>query len=110
MGKIRKGSASAVSVLGILCLICGVCVSVISWVLASKAPTSISYTDGFHSSTTYIYAYWWGGLGISIYLCCKASLKSCLSVFLEFLKLFLYLHGTISVRKTISKLLRTRHS
>ena len=30
MGKIRKGSASAVSVLVILCLICGVCVSVIS--------------------------------------------------------------------------------
>ena len=89
MRKISKGSASAVSVLGILCLICGVCISVISWVLASKAPTSISYTDGFQESTTYIHTYWWGGLGVSIYLCCKASLKSCFSeLFQCFFRIF----------------------
>lgn len=67
MGKISKGSAAAVLILGTLCLIWGVCSSVISWVLASKAPTSISYSDGgFQEQTRYIHTYWWGGLGVSI--------------------------------------------
>ena len=88
MGKISKGPATAVSVLGSLCLIWGVCISVISWVLASKAPTSISYKDGFQESKIYIHAYWWGGLGVSIYLCCKTSFKSCFSVFSEFFEIF----------------------
>ena len=45
MGKISKGFGSAIAVLGILCLIFGICISVISWVLASKTPTSISYSE-----------------------------------------------------------------
>ena len=103
MGKISKGPAASVSVLGSLCLIFGVCISVISWILASKAPKSISYTNGgFHQSTTYIPAYWWGGLGVSIYLCCKTSLKSCFSVFTEFFETF-SLHRIIFVMRTIPK-------
>ena len=103
MGKISKRFATSVSVLGSLCLIWGVCISVISWVLANKAPTSISYTnDGFQTSTIHIHAYWWGGLGVSIYLCCKTPLKSCFSVFTEFFETF-SLHRIIFVIKTIPK-------
>ena len=67
MRKISKGFGSAIAVLGILCLIFGICISVISWVLASKTPTSISYSeDGVWERSHSIYSYWWGGLGVSI--------------------------------------------
>ena len=109
MGKISKRSAAAVSGLGSVCLILGVCISVISWVLTRRTPTVISYSDGrFGELTTYIHAYWWGGLSVSIYFCCNIPLKSCFSVFLEFLKLFFCLHKIISVIKTNHKLLWTK--
>lgn len=66
MGKISKGFGSAVAVLGILCLIFGICISVISWVLAGKTPTSISYYKNGVYENNSIYSYWWGGLGVSI--------------------------------------------
>ena len=103
MGKISKRCATSVSALGSLCLIWGVCISIISWVLANKAPTSITYrNDGFQRSKIYIHTYWWGGIGVSIYLCCKTSLKSCFSVFIEFFETF-SLHRIIFIIKTIPK-------
>ena len=45
MGKISKGFSLTIAILGVLCLIWGICISVISWVLASKAPTSVTHTD-----------------------------------------------------------------
>ena len=67
MGKISKGFGSAIAVLGILCLIFGICISVISWVMAGKTPTSITYYENKHRTNSYsINSYWWGGLGVSI--------------------------------------------
>ena len=67
MGKISKGFGSAIATLAILCLIFGICISVISWVLAGKTPTSVSYYEDGKWETSYsIYSYWWGGLGVSI--------------------------------------------
>ena len=67
MGKISKGFGSAIAVPGILCLIFGICISVISWVMAGKTPTSITYYEnGYWKNSYSIYSYWWGGLGVSI--------------------------------------------
>ena len=70
MGKISKGFSLTIAILGVLCLIWGICISVISWVLAGKAPTSITHTDNtFSSYSTESYSinpYWWGGLGVSM--------------------------------------------
>ena len=67
MGKISKGFSLTIAILGVLCLIWGICTSVISWVLASKAPTSVTHTDYIDSTESYsIYPYWWGGLGVSM--------------------------------------------
>ena len=67
MGKVSKGFGSAIATLGILCLIFGICISVISWVLAGKTPTSISYYKVDKGENSYsIYPYWWGGLDVSI--------------------------------------------
>ena len=66
MGKISKGFGSAIAVLGVLCLIFGICISAISWVLAGKTPTSISYNKDGGETSYSIDSYWWGGLGVSI--------------------------------------------
>ena len=71
MAKIRKGFSITITILGVLCLIWGICISVISWVLAAKTPRFI-YEKDMNSNTIpstrsyYIYTYWWGGLGVSI--------------------------------------------
>ena len=67
MGKISKGFSLTIAILGVLCLIWGICISVISWVLAGKAPASIRHTYDSYSTDSYsIPSYWWGGLGVSI--------------------------------------------
>ena len=68
MAKISKGFSLTIAILGVLCLIWGICISVISWVLVGKAPTSVSYKDGVDTSSYEIQTYWWGGLGVSIKL------------------------------------------
>ena len=71
MAKIRKGFSITITILGVLCLIWGICISVISWVLAAKTPRFITVKD-MNSNTilstrsSSIYKYWWGGLGVSI--------------------------------------------
>ena len=59
MGKISKGFSLTIAILGVLCLIWGICISVISWVLAGKTPTYVSYDDGFNKRHYYIQTYWW---------------------------------------------------
>ena len=67
MGRISKGFSLTIAILGVLSLIWGICISVISWVLSSKAPTSITHNDGSYRTDSYsIQAYWWGGFGVSI--------------------------------------------
>ena len=66
MAKINKRFSKAVAVLGMLCLIWGICISIISGVLASKAPNYIYYNDGSTSTDYYINSYWWGGAVVSI--------------------------------------------
>lgn len=72
MGKVTKGFSLAVAILGVLCLIWGACISIISWVVAGNAPTSITVQSlGPWSSTTTtetrnINSYWWGGCGFLI--------------------------------------------
>ena len=66
MAKINEGFSKAVAGLGMLCLIWGTCISIISGVLASKAPTYIYYYDGSTSTNYYINSYWWGGAVVSI--------------------------------------------
>ena len=59
MGKISKGFSLTIAILGVLCLIWGMCISVISWILAGKAPTSITHTYGSYSTDYYsIPPYW----------------------------------------------------
>lgn len=71
MAKIRKGFSITIIILGVLCLIWGICISVISWVLAAKTPRFITEKD-MNSNTILwtrsysFYNYWWGGLGVSI--------------------------------------------
>ena len=72
MGKISKAFSLTIGILGGLCFVWGVSISVISWVLHSKAPTSITITYHEHfvkssRKTTHIQSYWWGGIGVSIY-------------------------------------------
>ena len=68
MGKISKGFGSAIKIIGILCLIAGICISCISWELAGKTPTSITYYINGYEKRRYNpkYSYWWEGLGVSI--------------------------------------------
>ena len=70
MGKISKGFSLTIAILGVLCLIWGICISVISWVLAGKTPTSITHTyvsySIYSTDSHSIQQYWWGGLGVSI--------------------------------------------
>ena len=66
MAKISNGFSKTVAVLGILCLMWGICISIISGVLASKAPTYTYYNDGSTSRYYYINPYWWGGAIVSI--------------------------------------------
>ena len=68
MGKISKGFSLTIGILGGLCFVWGVSILVISWILQSKAPTSITYREHFAKSSrkTYIHPYWWGGIGVSI--------------------------------------------
>ena len=69
MAKISKGFSLTVAILSVLCLIWGICIAVISWVLAGKAPTSFTekFMDSGFSEKPYAFpTYWWGGLGVSI--------------------------------------------
>lgn len=69
MAKISKGFSLTVAILSVLCLIWGICIAVISWVLAGKAPTSFTekFMDNGFSEKPYAFpTYWWGGLGVSI--------------------------------------------
>lgn len=71
MGKIRKVFSLTIGILGGLCFFWGVSILVISWMLDSKAPTSITYHvhSAKHSkAVTHIHPYWWGGVGVSILL------------------------------------------
>ena len=68
MAKLSKGFSLTTAILGVVCLALGICISVISWVLASKAPTSIYHSVDGGSSGTYSYftPYWWGGFVVSM--------------------------------------------
>ena len=68
MGKIAKRFSITIATLGILCLIWGICISVISFVLAGKTQGSIGEEGmDFSSERHYSFdSYWWGGIGVSI--------------------------------------------
>ena len=69
MAKISKGFSLTVAILSVVCLIWGICIAIISWVLADKAPTSFTekFMYGSFSEKPYSFpTYWWGGLGVSI--------------------------------------------
>ena len=69
MAKISKGFSLTVAILSVVCLIWGICIAVISWVLAGKAPTSFTekiMDSGFSEKPYAFPTYWWGGLGVSI--------------------------------------------
>ena len=68
MAKISKRFSLATAILGVVCLVLGICISVVSWILASKAPASIYHSIDGGSSGTYSYfkPYWWGGFIVSM--------------------------------------------
>ena len=68
MAMISKKYGLAAAILGVVCLVWGICISIILWILASKAPTSIyhSVDGGFSGSYSYFKPYWWGGFIVSM--------------------------------------------
>ena len=56
----------AISSLGVLCLIWAIFISILSVVLANKAPNYIEYNDGSSSRFYNIKTYYWGGAIVSI--------------------------------------------
>lgn len=83
MARLQKGHAMTVAVMATLCLIFGAGVSIVSWVISSKAPTSVTFYGDTQQGTVSFSTYWWGGLGVSfvyffvfinIYLCHQIEL------------------------------------
>ena len=65
MSKIRKSFSKAIGIAGVLCLVWGTGIAVISWILASKLPTSFSVHDGSTGTSEALRLYWWSGISVS---------------------------------------------
>jgi len=66
MARLQKGHAMTVAVMATLCLIFGAGVSIVSWVISSKSPTSVTFRSDTQQGNVSFSTYWWGGLGFVI--------------------------------------------